>query len=211
MKCIQAGFRVKRETVRQILKIIDPVGVLIRTRKRLRRRIYFNSGPNYLWHVDSYDKLKPYGIGINGCIDGFSRKIIWLKASFTNNNPKVIAGYYIRAVEELGGCPRTIRTDMGTENGHMENLQIFLRQENEMHRFNMPPFLYGTSQSNQRIECWWSMLRKHNAQFWINLFQGLKEDGFYTGSLIDKSLIQFCFLDIIQVCENQTNRYNLPQ
>ena len=23
--------------------------------------------------MDSYDKLKPYGIAINGCIDGFSR------------------------------------------------------------------------------------------------------------------------------------------
>ena len=27
-------------------------------------------GPNYLWHMDSYDKLKPYGISIHGCIDG---------------------------------------------------------------------------------------------------------------------------------------------
>ena len=26
-------------------------------------------GPD-LWHVDSYDKLKPYGFTIHGCVDG---------------------------------------------------------------------------------------------------------------------------------------------
>ena len=30
-------------------------------------------GPNYVWHIDGYDKLKPFGIAISGCIDGFSR------------------------------------------------------------------------------------------------------------------------------------------
>ena len=28
-------------------------------------------GPNYIWHVDAYDKLKPYGMSISGCIDGY--------------------------------------------------------------------------------------------------------------------------------------------
>jgi hypothetical protein len=42
------------------------------TRKRLKRRIY--CCPNYLWHFDAYDKLKPYGICIHGCIDGFCSK-----------------------------------------------------------------------------------------------------------------------------------------
>ena len=27
-------------------------------------------GPNFIWHMDGYDKLKPYGITIHGCIDG---------------------------------------------------------------------------------------------------------------------------------------------
>ena len=27
-------------------------------------------GPNFLWHCDGYDKLKPYGLCIHGCIDG---------------------------------------------------------------------------------------------------------------------------------------------
>jgi len=39
-KCISNGFVVRQETVRCILKIIDPEGVEIRSRKRLRRRQY---------------------------------------------------------------------------------------------------------------------------------------------------------------------------
>ena len=28
-------------------------------------------GPNYVWHMDRYDKLSPYGLAIHGCIDGY--------------------------------------------------------------------------------------------------------------------------------------------
>lgn len=51
--------------------------------------------------MDAYDKLTPYGIAISGCIDGFSRKIIWLRVGRTASNPKVIAGYYIQAVKDI--------------------------------------------------------------------------------------------------------------
>ena len=80
LKCIQSGYTVTQETVRLLLQIIDPLGVQLRSRGKLRRRIYTNPGPDFMWHIDSYDKLKPYGICINGCIDGYSRYIIWLEA-----------------------------------------------------------------------------------------------------------------------------------
>lgn len=98
LKCLQEGFVVRQETVRVLLKILDPNGVNLRKRRRLRRRQYFNKGPNYLWHIDSYDKLKPYGIAISGCIDGFSRHIMWLNAGKTASDPRVIAGYFISTV-----------------------------------------------------------------------------------------------------------------
>lgn len=108
----------------------------------------FVDDPNAVWHIDYYDKLKYYGICINGCIDGFSRKIIWIKASYTSNHPKVIAGYYIMAVAKNGGCPKTVRSDMGTENCYVENMQVYLRQSEEL-QSQTPAFLYGTSQANQ--------------------------------------------------------------
>lgn len=178
LKCLQNGMVVTQEVVRILLQFIDPVGVEIRTRRRLRRRQYKNKGPNFLWHMDCYDKLKPYGICISGCIDGFSRKIMWLRAGANSNDPKIIAGYYIDTVSALGGCPRTIRSDLGTENGVVKEMQTyFIEQVLYEQNSNLPPFLYGTSPTNQRIEAWWSLLRKHHSQFYMNLFQGLKEDG----------------------------------
>lgn len=58
--------RVSRETTRRILSQLDPVAVAARSRHRLIRRTYVSRGPNYAWHVDGYDKLRPYGFAISG-------------------------------------------------------------------------------------------------------------------------------------------------
>ena len=58
-----------------------------------------------VWHVDGYDKLKPFGIAISGCIDGFSRKVMWLKSGSTNNDPGIIAQNYIQCLTEFGQLP----------------------------------------------------------------------------------------------------------
>ena len=47
---------VKRETVRIILRRLDPEGVDLRSRRAFRRRVYSVQGPNYMWHLDGYDK-----------------------------------------------------------------------------------------------------------------------------------------------------------
>ena len=62
LKCIQAGLVVTQTTIRHLLLLLDPRGVQLRKRNRLRRLLYINPRPNFLWHVDSYDKLKPYGV-----------------------------------------------------------------------------------------------------------------------------------------------------
>eukprot|EP00731_Ephydatia_muelleri_P018957 Em0011g997a len=93
-----------RSTVMMLLAVMDPEGTRQRKmHRRLQRRTYENMGPNWCWHMDGYDKLKPYGFPIHACIDGFSRKIIWLELSTTNNDPGVVAQYYLTAVFQLGG------------------------------------------------------------------------------------------------------------
>jgi hypothetical protein len=57
--------------VRQQLKLLDPEGVEARSRHKLIRRIYRNKGPNFLVHLDGYDKIKRYGLAIHGAIDGW--------------------------------------------------------------------------------------------------------------------------------------------
>lgn len=197
-KCIRNGLVISKETVRLIMKFIDPSNVSLRRKKKLRRRKYESHGPNEIWHLDGYDKLKPYGIAIHGCIDGFSRNVTWLKAGTTNNDPKVIAGYFMTTILKLQGCPMTIRGDFGTENGHVEHMQTFLRRHGT-DALSGRCFIYGASTHNQRIECFWAILRRKCTQFWIELFHQLKIDGHFNGSFLDRNLVGFCFLKLIQV------------
>ena len=39
----------------------------------------------YVWDVDGYDKLKPYGFCIHGAIDGYSRRILFRSVSSTTS------------------------------------------------------------------------------------------------------------------------------
>ena len=120
---------------------------------------------------------------ISGCIDGLSRQLIWLNVY---RNPRVIAGYYIEALYQLVGCPSMVRGDMGTENGHVAGMQRFLTGQQSS-------FLYGKSTHNQRIESFWSILRKECSQFWMD------DEGLFTGDFLDINLVQFCFSNLVQV------------
>ncbi|KAL5489557.1 hypothetical protein EMCRGX_G018664, partial [Ephydatia muelleri] len=95
------GFSVQRSTVMMLLAIADPNGTAQRKQHKLQRRIYQNKGPNWCWHMDGYDKLKPFGFPIHACIDGFSRKVLWLEVATTNNDPYVVAHFYLHAVLKL--------------------------------------------------------------------------------------------------------------
>ena len=96
------GLVVCKETVRHALRIIDHDGVDRRLRHRLQRRQYKGRGPNFIWHIDGYDKLKPFGFSIHGCIDGYSRRIMWLEVGTSNNDPTVVARYFVNCITEVG-------------------------------------------------------------------------------------------------------------
>ncbi|XP_038133904.1 uncharacterized protein LOC119778637 [Cyprinodon tularosa] len=195
-KCREHGLLVKKEDVRLVLKELDPRGVSLRQARRLRRRSYFSRGPNFIWHMDSYDKLKPYGFCINGSIDGFSRKIIWLNVYTTSSDPKLIGGYYVDAVQRLGGCPRIVRGDLGTENGHVRGFQRFLVPFHP--DGTVDSYLEGASTANQRIECWWGFLRNQCVEFWLSLFADIRDTGYFDGGFLDKAILQFCCMGLIQ-------------
>ncbi|XP_047242593.1 uncharacterized protein LOC124881124 isoform X1 [Girardinichthys multiradiatus] len=198
LRAVQCGIVVSQDTVRRIIKLVDPQGVELRRARQLKRRQYNCKGPNALWHMDGYDKLKLYGIAISGCIDGFSRYVLWMEAYVTNNDPKLIASYFLKTVSCINGCPERIRADRGTENRCVEQMQMFLRRNHTDSFAGDKSFVYGRSTANQRIEGWWATLRKQSAQFWMSLFQTFQDDGHFTGDFLDKNLIQFCFLNLIQ-------------
>lgn len=190
-RCVQENLLVSREDIRLILGILDPDGVSARRARRLRRREYYASGPNFIWHIDGYDKLKPYGLCVHGCIDGYSRYIIWMNVFRTNNNPDVVGSYYLSALEERMAAPRLIRGDRGTENTRIRTIQHMLLGEDS--------FIYGTSTANQRIESWWGILRRQCVQLWMDRFEALKDGGYFEGDIVDKALVQFCFTNVVQV------------
>ncbi|XP_061600124.1 uncharacterized protein LOC133462737 [Cololabis saira] len=192
------SFTVRRCDVMHLMGELDPLGKEKRSRRKFVRRSYHSNGPNEVWHVDGYDKLKPFGIAISGCIDGFSRKVLWLKCGKSNNDPRVIAQNYIECVAEFGVCPMRLRTDCGTENGLMAALHCSLRSEHTDEFAGAKSHMYGTSTSNQRIESWWSYFRKQRSQFWMDLFSDLRERHLFNGSYEHTNLLRYCFLDVLQ-------------
>ena len=196
---VDYGLVVSRETVRHALKLLDPDGVERRSQHKLKRRAYSAKGPNFIWHLDGYDKLKPFGLCIHGAIDGYSRRILWLEVGPSNNNPRIVARYFMDCVKQLGGAPRTIRGDRGTENVNIAAMQSFLRRNGTDSMAGQKSFLYGRSVSNQRIEAWWSFLRNNDTDWWINFFKDLRDVGLYCDdNPLHVECLRFCFIPLLQ-------------
>ena len=195
---IDYGLVVQKETVRVIIKELDPAGVQSPSSKRLRRREYRGKGTNYIWYIDGYE-LKPFGFCIHGPIDGYSRRNFWLEVGRTNNNPKIIANYFTDYICQIGGVPRIVRADAGTENVYVAGIQRFLRSGCEDAFSGDESFLYGKSVSNQRIEAWWSFLKKSNASWWIDFFKDMRDKGIFCDhDPIHLECLRFCFMPLIQ-------------
>ena len=94
---------------------------------------------------------------------------MWLKCSYSNHSPGLIAGYYLESVAQVGGCPAKVRTDCGTENVLLASIQTII--------VGQGAHAYGTSPSNQRIESWWSFFRRNHSQAYIDIFENLLATG----------------------------------
>jgi len=199
------GLTVDRESVQIAIKELDPNGVLQRSIHRFNRRRYISKGPNHIWHVDGYDKLKPFGLAIHGCIDGYSRKIIWLEVGSSNNNPKIIGSFFLDAIKKHKLVPRCVRADRGSENVAIGGLQRFFRRFHDDGLANDLSFRYGPSTRNQRIESWWSILRKSCTSWWINFFKDLCDETVFDPSIwYHVQFLRFCFMSIVQTELDQT-------
>jgi len=167
---IRYHIHVPRRTVETILREVDPHGVEERKHRCFHRRTYGSPGPNFAWHMDGYEKLKPYGFWIHGCVDGFSRRILWLELQRSNKNPRLIARYFINCVKASGGCPVRLMTDLGTENGIAAGVQCYFRAEGSDDCAGSKAHKYVPSTANQRIECYWSSFRRQRSSWWIDFF-----------------------------------------
>ena len=85
------------------------------------------------------------------------------------------------------GCPCILRMDRGTENVRVAEVQVALRMNHTDERAGVRSIIYGSSPTNsvrpysfvsykpsicflvliQRIESWWSRLRRQKTHWWI--------------------------------------------
>ncbi|XP_039305618.1 uncharacterized protein LOC105200580 [Solenopsis invicta] len=175
-----AGVFVPRHRTRETLNAIDPIGAASRWSQAIRRRSYKVATPNSLWHIDAHLKLSRWGFVIHGCIDGYSRMIIYLECE-TSIQADPVVNFFVNAVNSYG-LPSRVRSDHGYENLLVAVLMNTIRG---MHRGS---HITGKSVHNQRIE-----------RLWVDVFKEVC-DSIYTElySLEDQGL-----LDI----ENNTHKF----
>ena len=191
------GYIWRRDDVRQIVKQLNPDSIKLRKSRRLHRRRYVADGPNFVWHFDGHDKLKPFGFSIHGCIDGFSRYLIWIEVTSSNKKPELIAKFYLDAVKSLEGIPLQIKADNGTEHFLIEPMHLHLSTLNGNLEINH--FSIITSPQNQRIESYWSVLQRDRLGWWRRFFQDLVDlELLNTKDPVVLDCIYYCFMGIIR-------------
>jgi hypothetical protein len=112
---------------------------------------------------------------------------------------------------QLGGVPLICRGDAGTENGMVAAMQHFFRRDGNDAFSQEKSFLYGRSVSNQRIEAWWSYLRKTDTNWWMNYFKDLRDQGIYDDSNpVHVECLKFCYMPLLkEELERVAQQWNL--
>ena len=80
------GIYVQRWRVREAIIRVDPINRANRWGERIVRRPYSVPHPNVLRHIDTNIKLRHWRVFIHGCVDGFSRSIIYLRINDNNQS-----------------------------------------------------------------------------------------------------------------------------
>ena len=110
------GLRIQRGRIREIITRVDPQNTALRWGVVVSRRTYQVPWPNSLWHLDGHHSLIRWKIVLHGCIDGFSRRIIFLRSN-SNNLAETVLDLFLAAVQRDGNLlPSRIRVDKGVEN-----------------------------------------------------------------------------------------------
>lgn len=118
--------------------------------------------------MDGYHKLIRWRLVIHGCIDGYSRTVVFLNCS-TNNRASTVLQHFLSSLPQFR-CPLRIRSDHGTENIAVARWML------EKHGVDKKPFVTGRSVHNQRIERLWVDVKTYVASHFIDIFKQMEND-----------------------------------
>ena len=119
---------------------LDPEELEARSLQRREKKPkgqFTSDGPLWVASLDGHDKLcgfqnSTFPLGVYGCIDTFSRKIIFLFVCHSNSNPLIVGKMYLRYLFETEMLPRNLRVDRGMETGKMATIHVFLLNKPEV-------------------------------------------------------------------------------
>lgn len=159
--------QVPRHLVYNMIAELDPEGLEARSLQRKKKKPkgqFTSEGPLWVASLDGHDKLCGYQnstfpLGVYGCIDTFSRKILFLFVCHSNSNPLVVGKMYLQYLFEAEMLPRNLRVDRGTETGKMATIHVYLLNKHEDMNDPTDAIIYGPSTSN-KIERWWRELHE---------------------------------------------------
>ena len=96
---------------RRVRERVNPESTQSRWSQLIKRRSYSVPSPNSLWHIDGQHSLIRWRMVIHGCIDGFSRLVLYVNC----NRSDTVLQLFTAATREYG-LPSRVHSDKGGEN-----------------------------------------------------------------------------------------------
>lgn len=126
--------------------------------------------PNSLWHLDGHHSLIRWKFVVHGCIDWFSRRIIFLRCS-TNNLAQTVLNLFVDSIESDEGLwPSRVRVDFGVENVMVCDAMV------DKWGQGRGSFIAGPSTRNQRIERLWCDVFRNVLHIFYYTFYAMEDD-----------------------------------
>lgn len=198
------GFRIQRHRIRESMTRVQPRNAILRWGMIVQRRKYHVPWPNSLWHLDGHHSLIRWSLVVHGCIDGFSRRIIYLQCS-TNNLSETVLALFLNATEDDGGLwPSRIRVDRGVENVRVCDAMVEARGEGR------GSFIAGPSTHNQRIERLWRDVFRCVLHYFYYVFYAMEDAGiFFLDNPTHVFILHYVFLSRInQALQEYKHAFN---